>query len=278
MIIQRRSYKDLIPVLLCILILGVGGFYVAINTVILPSVPAPVAPTEPVVPIAPAPTLHAPRLISPPNGAIDIEHTPTFVWEEVANAEGYELVIAHNYDFSDIYWSVSTKLTGYQFVEGLEPSSQYYWMVCAKLNPADPNTPVAYSEIWTFSTPKPLPAPAPTPPPKPATQGIEYIMPAGSVAGSYVSYSRQLNAGEQVTGFVELAGQYYNVDWSYDWHFEILGPEGELLHDWQGHWVNTPYHDFSFTASHTGRYTLKVSHASSYPKNLIIGICPAGWG
>jgi hypothetical protein len=109
-------------------------------------------------------------------------------------------------------------------------------------------------------------------------QRIQYNMPAGSVAGSSVSYIKQLNAGEQVSGFVELTGQYYSVDWSYNWHFQILGPGGESLHDWQGHWVNTPHHDFNFTASYTGRYTLRVSHASSYSKNLVIEIRPAGWG
>jgi hypothetical protein len=103
-------------------------------------------------------------------------------------------------------------------------------------------------------------------------------MPPGSIGGSYVYYSKQLNAAEQVTGFVELTGQYYSVDWSYNWRFQILGPKGESLQDWQGHWVNSPHHDFSFTAPYTGKYTLKVSHTSSYPKNLTIEIHPSGWG
>lgn len=125
--------------------------------------PAP-APTPP-----PTPVLTTPKLLAPHNGATNSQLNLTFLWEAVPNAGGYELVIAHNYDFSDTYWDVSTKLTNYQFIEGLEPSSQYYWMVCAKLNPEDVNTPIAYSEVWTFTTtsekivaPTPTPLPAPT--------------------------------------------------------------------------------------------------------------------
>ena len=105
----------------------------------------------------PTPVLTTQKLLAPHNGATNSQLNLTFLWEAVPNAGGYELIIAHNYDFSDIYWDVSTKLTNYQFIEGLEPSSQYYWMVCAKLNPEDVNTPIAYSEVWTFTT-----APAPT--------------------------------------------------------------------------------------------------------------------
>ena len=97
------------------------------------------------------PPLTAPQLLSPHNQATGIELTPTLLWKEVPNAKGYELIIAHNYDFSDIYWDVSTRLTGYQLIEGLEPSSRYYWMVAAKLNPADPDTPIAWSPVWIFT-------------------------------------------------------------------------------------------------------------------------------
>ena len=130
----------------------------------LPRVETP--PTTPSP--APAP-LTAPRLVTPHNGATGVELTASLVWQPVPNAGGYELVIAHNYDFSDIYWDVSTRLTGYQFIKGFEPSAQYYWMVVAKMNLADPNTPVAYSEVWTFTT-------APTPPPIPREEVFPKVM------------------------------------------------------------------------------------------------------
>jgi len=114
--------------------------------------------------------------------------------------------------------------------------------------------------------------------PTPITQRIEYTMPAGSVSGSYVSYSKALSAGDTVSGFVELTGTYYSVDWSYEWTFQVLGPGGESLQVWKGHWVNNIHHDFSFIASYAGTYKIRVSHASSYPKNLVIEIRPPGWG
>lgn len=54
MIVRRRSYKDLIPVLLCILILGVGGFFVAINTA---SVPLPDSTPQSAEPSRTAPNI-----------------------------------------------------------------------------------------------------------------------------------------------------------------------------------------------------------------------------
>jgi len=108
-------------------------------------------------------------------------------------------------------------------------------------------------------------------------QRIEYTMPAGSIAGSEVLYSKALKAGDKVDGFVQLAGQYHSTDWSYEWTFQIIGPGGESIHLWKGHWVNNNYHEFSFTASYAGTYKIRVYHASSYSKNLTIEIWPPGW-
>ena len=109
-------------------------------------------------------------------------------------------------------------------------------------------------------------------------QRIEYTMPAGSIAGSEVLYSKALKAGDKVDGFVQLAGQYHSTDWSYEWTFQIIGPGGESIHPWKGHWVNNNYHEFSFTASYAGTYKIRVYHVSSYSKNLTIEIWPPGWG
>ena len=109
-------------------------------------------------------------------------------------------------------------------------------------------------------------------------QRIEYTMPAGSIAGSEVLYSKALKAGDKVDGFVQLTGEYHSIDWSYEWTFQIIGPGGESIKPpWKGHWVNNNYHEFSFTASYAGTYKIRVYHASSYSKNLAIEIWPLGW-
>ncbi len=102
--------------------------------------------TESATPINP------PELVSPHNRATGIDLTPVLLWKEVPNAKGYELNVSRNYDFTDIVHSVSCRLTAYRIVEGLMPSTQYYWIVAAKLNPGDPHTPIAWSPVWTFTT------------------------------------------------------------------------------------------------------------------------------
>jgi uncharacterized repeat protein (TIGR02543 family) len=48
-------------------------------------------------------------------------------------------------------------------------------------------------------------------------QTIEYTMPPGWISDSSVSYSKALNTGDTVSGFVELTGTYHSTDWSYTW-------------------------------------------------------------
>ena len=131
------------------------------------------APVVPKAPPPPAPAIAAPELISPHNGATGVELRPRFVWKAVPNAKTYELAVSRYSDFSDRVISVSMGDTAYQLPPDLRyydtsehwpsltPSTQYYWMVAAKLNPADPNTTIVYSPVWTFTT-APPPAPAPT--------------------------------------------------------------------------------------------------------------------
>jgi hypothetical protein len=119
---------------------------------------------------------------------------------------------------------------------------------------------------------------SPIPQPSQIPQSIQYTMLAGSVAGSSVSYTKMLNAGDTISGYAELTGTNYGVDWSYTWTFQILGPGGESIIDWQGHYVNSPHKDFNTTASYSGIYTIRVSHVSTYPKNLAIRVSPPGWG
>ena len=109
-------------------------------------------------------------------------------------------------------------------------------------------------------------------------QSISYTMPAGGIVPSVVSYTKVLSAGDRVDGSVQLTGEYHSSDWSYEWNFQVLGPGGESIEDWNGNWANNNYHTFSFVASYGGSYTIRVSHASFYPKSLVIQISPPGWG
>ena len=102
-------------------------------------------------------------------------------------------------------------------------------------------------------------------------------MPPGSPAAYYVSYSKQLEAGETVNGFVELTGEYHSADEISNWRIQIIGPINERVLDWEGNVANRQRYDFSFTAPRTGKYTIIVSHISRNSKNLVIEIQPEGW-
>ena len=112
---------------------------------------------------------------------------------------------------------------------------------------------------------------------KKLTQRIEYTMPPGSASSYSLSYSRQLEAGEKVSGFTELTGEDHSGDEYSTWYFQIIGPLNKAAVDWEGNIVTRQRYDFSFTAEQTGQYTIIVRHISRYSKNLIIEIQPPGW-
>jgi hypothetical protein len=107
-------------------------------------------------------------------------------------------------------------------------------------------------------------------------QEIRLIMPSG-ISGSAVNYANYLERGEIIEGFVELTGEYRAQDWSFDWTFEIIGPEGRKIDYWEGHWVKDNHHDFSFKAQYNGTYRIRVRHNSLDDKDLLIKIKPKGW-
>jgi hypothetical protein len=107
-------------------------------------------------------------------------------------------------------------------------------------------------------------------------QEISQVMPTG-ISGSAVLYTNVLERGETIEGFVELSGEYRAQDWSFDWTFELINPEGRKLDYWEGHWVKNNHHDFSFTVQYSGTYRIRVRHNSLDDKNLLIRIKPKGW-
>jgi len=107
-------------------------------------------------------------------------------------------------------------------------------------------------------------------------QEIRVIMPTG-ISGSAVVYTNVLERGEIIDGFVELSGEYRGQDWSFDWTFEIIGPEGRKVDYWEGHWVRNNHHDFRFKAQYSGTYKIRIRHNSLFDKDLLIRIKPKGW-
>ncbi len=107
-------------------------------------------------------------------------------------------------------------------------------------------------------------------------QEIRFIMLTG-ISGSAVVYTNALERGEIIEGFVELSGEYRGQDRSFDWTFEIIGPEGRKVDSWQGHWVKDNHHDFRFRVQYSGTYKIRVRHNSLTDKVLLIRIKPKGW-
>ena len=75
-----------------------------------------------------------PKLMSPSYKSINVDTSPTFIWSDIDDEIGYEVEVATDYYFKTI---VATKgilnLRSIQ-IEGLEPSTTYYWHVRAVRN------------------------------------------------------------------------------------------------------------------------------------------------
>lgn len=213
--------------LILVVVAGLGG------CTTIESEPAETAPTTESAPAETAVT--APKLMSPHNSATNIELTPTLLWAEVPNAKGYELWLSRDYEFSDIIHSVSLGGTAYQVRDGLSPSTRYYWMVIAKAKPADPETPIACSPVWTFTT-GPVPASASTlilPPPE-APQEVLLIWKSEPLRFGVAFYFREDTmkigyAQGELEGdwarFARIAGYFVNkvpVDDSEDFLQDLL--------------------------------------------------------
>jgi len=108
-------------------------------------------------------------------------------------------------------------------------------------------------------------------------QTIKRDMPAGSATSISVSYSNQLRAGDKIQGFADLTGEPHDGDAFYTWTFQIIGPGGAPVHNWEGNVQSGQHHDFDLTAAIDGKYTMKVSHVSRWAKTLSIQIKPGGW-
>lgn len=97
-----------------------------------------------------AQSLDAPRLSSPPNGAMDQPRSLTLTWGTVLGATNYDVHVSTSGAFSDtVRFGPGLPDTSYQ-VLGLAYGSTYYWRVRA-LNPLL-SLSSAWSGAWSFTT------------------------------------------------------------------------------------------------------------------------------
>jgi len=102
-------------------------------------------------------------------------------------------------------------------------------------------------------------------------------MPPGTIVGSYATYHKDLPAGEQVEGSVELTGAPELTDWSFEFSFQVIAPDGQSVQTWSGNWMNNNRHDFSFVATQSGTYQIQIVHYSSFTLNLEFNVSCPGW-
>jgi hypothetical protein len=101
------------------------------------------------VSVATSPTsLSAVTLQSPADGTITLQTTISLSWNAVANATAYEVQVANDQAFSDVFYSNTSVSATNQTVSNLVVGSAYYWRVRAK----NATVTGAYSSIRTFST------------------------------------------------------------------------------------------------------------------------------
>jgi len=131
--------------------------------------------------------------------------------------------------------------------------------------------------IWSDTEPPLLPVPS-TLPGVPENQTLKCPMPPNTLTGSYVEYRRPLQAGEKVTGSLQLTGYYPSLDWDSTCCFWVYDPDGNEVYKWCEDFKEDGLsHKFSFTASYNGVYVIKVEHCSFYSRQLHIEVSPYGW-
>ncbi len=114
------------------------------------------------------------------------------------------------------------------------------------------------------------------------TQHIYYVMPPAPIDGdSVIDFTRQLKAGERVSGYIIITGLWeVEGDYCTPWSFQAFDPAGNMIDTatLNPDIINqTPHYDFDFTTSSGGAYTIRAIHFSLYTRDLNMEISPAGW-
>ncbi|AII58622.1 cell wall-binding protein [Dehalococcoides mccartyi] len=111
----------------------------------------------------------------------------------------------------------------------------------------------------------------------PVIQTVSLVMPNRIGESTWISWSKELLKDQYIVINSSLAGAFNLSDSSHLWRVEVFRPDGEHIENWFGdYWLN-PEHVFAFTAQISGTYMLKVSHYSSFIKDLNMSFSPGGW-
>lgn len=90
---------------------------------------------------------HSPRLVSPANGGVENDNTPTFSWARSVGGVRYELAVDNDEDFSSPEVSAVTENLFYTPTASL-PDENYFWRVRAfNID----NRSLGWSSSWTFT-------------------------------------------------------------------------------------------------------------------------------
>lgn len=114
-------------------------------------------------------------------------------------------------------------------------------------------------------------------------QQIQLVMQPASQGGQSVAdYSRVLAAGEEVTGNVNVSGEWeIPSDYCSPWTYEVSDPDGTLIDSATiqiiPYAADNPYYYFVFTAAIAGKYVIRIIHYSPLTRYLAIVVSPPGW-
>jgi hypothetical protein len=91
-----------------------------------------------------------PALLSPATGSLTTNYQPRLDWKDAANVHRYELQVALDSAFSNIYFTdANLSRSEYQFTSDLPYNTRYYWRV-RNINEIDQIS--TWSPVWSFRT------------------------------------------------------------------------------------------------------------------------------
>jgi hypothetical protein len=108
------------------------------------------------------------------------------------------------------------------------------------------------------------------------------MQPAQVGSTSVVEYTRVMQAGEEVRGSANIAGEWeVSGDSATPWTFEITDQTGKLLDTATIRFIpfdaDNPYYDFTVKVLTSGKYTIRIIHYSIMVRYLTMTISPNGW-
>jgi uncharacterized repeat protein (TIGR01451 family) len=68
-------------------------------------------------------------LVSPADGAVDVNLSPTFQWDQAVQASAYDLQVATDPGFANVIYSATVETTSHTAQVTLDPTTFYYWRV-----------------------------------------------------------------------------------------------------------------------------------------------------